>query len=134
MVYDLKWTLLKINKGKTDCQIEKLNKIPGKVPYKRRCMYGPHTCERMLSLNSDQKQYHLSTSEWLKLKQLTTPTVVEMWNKWNFPVLFAGGKASGIMVFENSEAVFTPKSWLDAFPMDHQLQHLKKCEHIFFIC
>lgn len=75
----------------------------------------------MLSLNSDQKQYHLSTSEWLKLKQLTTPTVAEMWNKWNFPVLFAGGKANGIMMFENSMAVFTAKSWLDAFPMDHQL-------------
>ena len=134
MVYDLKWTFLKINKGKTDCQVEKLNKISEKVPYKRRCMYGPHTCERMLSLNNDQKQYHLSTSEWLKLKQLTIPPIAEMWNKWNFPLLFAGGKADGVRVFENSMAVFTAKSWLDTFPMSHQLQHLEKCKHIFFIC
>ena len=88
----------------------------------------------MLSLNNDQKQYHLSTSEWLKLKQLTIPPIAEMWNKWNFPLLFAGGKADGVRVFENSMAVFIAKSWLDTFPMSHQLQHLEKCKHIFFIC
>ena len=53
-----------------------MGQILEKVPYKRRYPYGPHICERMLGL-SDQKQYHLTTSEWLKLKPLTTPSAGE---------------------------------------------------------